>query len=94
MPPWSGMQADDIKSKLVGDHISVEIRDRVQAPYRELLQYGLSVEPKKRQLTMEQIRDIMIKIIIVSKIFTEIQDTNVYIAPFQEEHHTSNFKFI
>ena len=63
--PWGKLQGAEIKAELANGQ-SLKISEKVKNPFNVLLQYGLSAEACDRQLSVEQFRDIMAQIIVVS----------------------------
>ena len=63
--PWSGYHATEIKTEVVDNRNMLEIGADIKNPFNIILQYGLTIEPKGRQLTVEQFRDILAQVVVV-----------------------------
>ncbi len=68
MPPWAGRHPGEIQTEVVENRTMLEIKDTIKNPFSVVLQYGLSVEPKSRQLSVEQLRDILGQVLVVCRL--------------------------
>jgi hypothetical protein len=66
MPPWCGMHAPEIQTEVVENRNMLDIKESIKNPFSALLQYGLAVEPKGRQISVEQFRNILGQVLVVS----------------------------
>ena len=64
--PWGELVGPQIKMELVERKGVLKVSEKVKNPFNVLLHYGLSSEPDDRNLTVEQFRDIMAQIVMVS----------------------------
>ena len=64
--PWGELMGPQIKTELVERKNTLKVSEKVKNPFNVLLYYGLNSDPDERNLTVEQFRDIMSQIVMVT----------------------------
>ena len=64
--PWAGIDTKDIIHTMVSKRETLAIAKSIQRPFDSVLHYGLKHLPASRDVSVEQFRDLMNQLNIVS----------------------------
>ena len=74
--PWENVSPADIQKIMSSGHSSLDVDEDLENPFTVVLRYGLSMDPPGRQMSLEQIRDMLAEYLSVRLILGEARVFN------------------